>query len=284
MSNRRSHENLGVNYLLKLGYKDDDIIINVYPGSGKSGMPDLTTKNDNINWEVKLAVGQIVTFTFQQLVNMQDDDIVLIFSSYNKSEPVDVIKFGDILDGKYDYKYKFVVETVLDISSATIVAEYLTNIGYYANTEQTGRKMMALKRQYTRLTKSQLATVSGEIVEKAKDGIVVPSNYDGYIITFLTSYKDLLEDVTSAEDNSVLMKEIRDDVLKYLHFQLRESRDLKQVLLNVHNTWVRSALMDILTSFADIDILTDDDIHSIMNKGVVPEKYVRDAQIGVEHI
>ena len=271
-----NHANLGISYLLKLGYKNDNIIINVWPGSGKSGMPDLTTKNDNINWEIKLAVGQTITFTFQQFANMKEGDIVLIFSSYHKSDPVDVIKFGDILDGKYDHKYKFVVNLVLDISSATIVIEYLTNIGYYTNTEKIGRRMMALKRQYTMLTKPKLTTICGEVVKKAKDGIVIPSNYDGYVIAFLTSYKDLLEEVTSTKDNSVLMKEIRDDILKYLYFQLRESRDLKDVLLNVNNKWIRTTLRNILENFVCINILTEDDIHKIMNEGNVPEKYIKD--------
>ena len=274
MSYRREHENLGVNYLLKLGYKDDDIIINVYPGSGESGVPDLTTESDNINWEVKLAVGQTITFTSQQLMNMRDDDIILIFSSYHKSDPVDVVKFGDILEGKYDNKYKFVVDFILDISSASVVAEYLISIGYYTITEKAVRRMMALRRQYTKLTMPKLTTVSGELVKNAKGSIIVPSNYDGYILAFVTSYEDLLEEVSGAEDNVTIMKEIRDDVLKYLHFQLRESRDLKKVLLDIHNTYIRAKLIDILENFVNMDLLTEDDIHDIMNKGVVPEKYV----------
>lgn len=273
--NNKHHENLGINYLLKLGYKEENIRSNYWSGDGESGKPDLTTIDDNKNWEIKVTRGNIVIFTSGQLIYMANDDNVLIFSEFKKDEPIDIVTFGDILDGKYDDKYKFIFDFNLDISWAGMVLEYLIDSGYYTNTEDVHRSMMALKRQYLHIMKP-LTTIYGEkvISPLVKDGVVQVSD-ESYIISFLTSYKDLFHEIDSAEKNKILMTEIRDDILKYLFFQLDRSEQTKKIITNPHNKWIRSTLRKILSRLENIDLITREDIDDIMDKGIVSEKYIK---------
>lgn len=273
--NNKPHENLGINYLLKLGYKGENIRSNYWPGSGESGKPDLTTIDDNKNWEIKVTRGSTVMFTSDQLVHMANDDNILIFSEFKKDEPIDIATFGDILDGKYDNRYKFIFNFNLDISWAGMVLEYLIDSGYYTNTEDVYRSMIALKRQYLRIIKP-LITISGEKVVSplVKDGVVQVSD-ELHIVSFLTSYKDLFREIDGAEKNNILMTEIRDDILKYLYFQLDRSEQTRKIIINPHNKWIRSTLRNILSRLEDIDLITREDIDNIMDKGVLSDKYIK---------
>lgn len=97
ISENNSHVTPGIDYLLSVGYKIDEIHIN----SGTS--PDLRTINDGKGWEVKNVYGNSMYFTVGQK-NMNEDTNILIFD--NDQKPI-IVKFRDVLLGNCPYSYSF---------------------------------------------------------------------------------------------------------------------------------------------------------------------------------
>lgn len=91
------HERPGIKYLLSIGYKIKDIYIT-------NRSPDIITKNDNQGWEIKFVRSGRLYFTANQQC-MKRDTNILVFDN-NNSWPIDIIKFADILSGRY-YRYSF---------------------------------------------------------------------------------------------------------------------------------------------------------------------------------
>lgn len=120
------HEYVGVLYLIQQGYNILDININtVYTKSGINdkniGKPDITTKNDKKNWEVKIITRarygfDKIVFTPEQIIRIPNDTEVLIFFKGDPN-PRNIIKFGDIVSG-INKSYKYVVQMELDIDTA----------------------------------------------------------------------------------------------------------------------------------------------------------------------
>lgn len=113
-----NHFKIGIDYLIKIGYRRQDIKVNNWGDiRERLGKPDITTINDGKNWEVKEVNtrSKIIYFTEAQKEKMNREDIILIFSKDNRDFPVDIIIFGDILDRKYDNRYKFKVQYIRDL-------------------------------------------------------------------------------------------------------------------------------------------------------------------------
>ena len=101
--NVKKHERLGVDYLLKNGYKIEDININ--SGVSSPGTPDIITTNDNQYWEVKVInPGSVVQFTGAQLF-MDKDTNILIFKKNGKF--IESIKFCEMLNNDLKYRSRF---------------------------------------------------------------------------------------------------------------------------------------------------------------------------------
>lgn len=136
------HESLGFNYLLSLGYDINDIVINRVYSRGSInrsniGKADLTTINDNKNWEVKKIVYMFgkskIIFTKEQIQKMNKDTTILIFDNgkkESKKEPelVDIIKFGDIFLQSDNKKYEYVVQMELDLQLAIIAIDSIKEL------------------------------------------------------------------------------------------------------------------------------------------------------------
>lgn len=91
------HAKPGIDYLISIGYKIDEIYVN----SGTS--PDLRTINDGKGWEVKNVYGNTIYFTVGQK-NMNEDTNILIFDDDQKHI---IVKFRDVLLGNCPYSYSF---------------------------------------------------------------------------------------------------------------------------------------------------------------------------------
>lgn len=91
------HERPGIKYLLSMGYKIKDIYIT-------NRSPDIITKNDGQGWEIKFVKSGRLYFTANQLC-MERDTNILVFDN-NNSDHIDIVKFADILSGRY-YRYSF---------------------------------------------------------------------------------------------------------------------------------------------------------------------------------
>lgn len=113
------HEDKGIYYLKYLGYKNSDIRKN----NGGDGIADLSTMSDDQDWEVKIVgSSKSVGFTYEQIKNMRKDTNVLIFGTHGYP---DVLKFDDILSGKYKNKYNFIVNILLPLSAAINMTKYI---------------------------------------------------------------------------------------------------------------------------------------------------------------
>jgi len=111
------HEDIGVEYLLKNGYKIEDIKINnsIYE---LVGIPDITTIDDK-DWEVKVIIGNNIKFTYRQFLYFTDDTNILIFKKKNiEYECVEHIKWKQL---KYDVRYNVNIEILVTIDEAEIL-------------------------------------------------------------------------------------------------------------------------------------------------------------------
>lgn len=107
-----SHTQLGIEYLMKIGYKEEEISTSWYPKNCEryrnSCRPDIITKTDCKGWEVKLIIGKSkIEITQNQFLYMDSDINVLIFG---KNGFIDVIKMGELLNSensKYDIRIVF---------------------------------------------------------------------------------------------------------------------------------------------------------------------------------
>lgn len=128
-SKRHPHEYYGVRYLLSIVYKQYEISLN---GGEPAGYPDITTFRiiDDLNddeklWEVKIVNNNTIIFGFDQIFHMSRDANVLIFrKDQEEIEPIDIIKFEDIISGKYD-KYEISVVANIDIITAKFFVDCL---------------------------------------------------------------------------------------------------------------------------------------------------------------
>lgn len=106
---RIKHEDIGMEYLLSLGYKREDIKIN----NGLHdlvGVPDITT-SDNNEWEIKILGISLASigFTYHQLLWFKDSTNILI---YRKSMREYIfcccIKWKDLkVSNEYDIRISF---------------------------------------------------------------------------------------------------------------------------------------------------------------------------------
>lgn len=116
MTTIHKHEMLGINYLISKGYKSEDIRINSGIGT-PTGTPDLTTLNDNREWEVKrITAGLVIEFTSAQLC-MDPDTNILIFE--HNGDFIESIKFDKILKDATQYRSRFSFNLGLDDALST---------------------------------------------------------------------------------------------------------------------------------------------------------------------
>lgn len=124
------HEYYGVKYLLSVGYKQHEISIN---GKDQAGYPDITTfriidsaNNDWKLWEVKIVRNNTIIFGLDQILHMPRDTNILIFrKDQEEIEPIDTVKFEDIISGKYN-KYEVSVVAHIDLQAAIFLGECLS--------------------------------------------------------------------------------------------------------------------------------------------------------------
>jgi hypothetical protein len=119
------HEQLGIEYLKNIGYKEDEIFLNDFPEDCsykyERCRPDLVTK-DCKGWEVKFVNNYVIQVTDIQFMYLNHDVYVLIFDMKDKGKLTECIRFGDLIDIK-SYKYNIKVIFNLDKSTAYVVKE-----------------------------------------------------------------------------------------------------------------------------------------------------------------
>lgn len=99
-SKKYPHANIGIKYLIKIGYKIEEI----HPTYRGNGCPDIITfrNNETLYWEVKLISGaKNIFFTKDQIILMEKDTTILIFRKGQKDiDPIEIIRFRDLLNSE----------------------------------------------------------------------------------------------------------------------------------------------------------------------------------------
>lgn len=120
----QSHKRPGIDYLISIGYKKEDI-----GDVGHLGEPDLVTIDDKY-WEVKnLMAGRRIIFTYDQLMTFNDNVNIIIFggeySSSRLRNFIECIKYGDIkkkCNGdesiKFKRDYKIFIHKIIELKEA----------------------------------------------------------------------------------------------------------------------------------------------------------------------
>lgn len=104
------HAQLGIEYLMKIGYKEDEILTSGIPencGYDRNCRPDIITKTDCKGWEVKFLIGKKILITENQFLYMEPYVNILIFG---KDGFMDIIKMEELLNienQKYDIRIVF---------------------------------------------------------------------------------------------------------------------------------------------------------------------------------
>lgn len=120
-----THEQLGIEYLKRIGYEEGEIFLNGFPEDcmyeSENCRPDLITK-DGKGWEVKFVNNYVIQITDKQFIYLNHDTNVLIFDKKDKGKLTERIRFGDLIDIK-NYRYNIKVVFSVDMSTAYMVKE-----------------------------------------------------------------------------------------------------------------------------------------------------------------